>query len=229
MSVWRERGHDLVQWPRNLVRDFPRRLGRLAVVRSPGPLPLRWWFARLQFALFDLIGGPELAQFFWHWLMQTSPLTAAEREAVVSVLGPRAIRYDDVRIAQGGVLQWVFKMNRRRAFCLWHTIHLPRGGRHARGQLDLLVHEATHVFQYERVGSIYIGEALLAQRRWGRAAYDYGGPAGLHAAWQQRRPLRSFNREQQAQIAQHFYACREQGDDLAAFWPYLTALRRGEF
>src|SRR5690606_32032289 len=106
---------------------------------------------------------------------------------------------------------------------------LPRTGRHTRADLSLLVHEATHVMQYERMGSCYIGEALYAQRRLGRGAYDYGGGHGLRHARDNGVPLRAFNREAQAQIAQDYFRLREQGADVAAYEPDVAAIRAGAF
>lgn len=237
----KERWRDLLLWPRNLIRDWPRRAQRLAMVRSarhglitllPEQEPGRGRAVRLHAVLarlFDLVGGPEIAQYLMHLFMETTPLTASERRALASVLGGRAMRYEDVRIAEGGILPFIFRHNGGRAFCTWHTIYLPRTGRHTRADLSLLVHEATHVMQYERMGSCYIGEALYAQRRLGRGAYDYGGGHGLRRARENGVPLRAFNREAQAQIAQDYFRLREQGADVAAYEPYVAAIRAGAF
>jgi hypothetical protein len=68
------------------------------------------------------------------------------------------------------------------------------------------VHELTHVRQYEVVGARYAVEALTEQARKGRAAYDYGGIAGLVLAHRTARPLRRFGREAQASIVDRCYA-----------------------
>jgi hypothetical protein len=179
--------------------------------------------------LFDLVGGPEIVQYVMHLFMETTPLSRLEQQAIASVLGPKAIRYKDVRIAEGGVLPLVFRHNGGRAFCAWHTIHLSRAGPHCREDLSLLVHEATHVMQYERCGSRYLGEALFAQRRLGRGAYGYGGEAGLRKTWKAGLPLAVFNREAQAQIAQDYYRRRELRLDTDAYEPYISAVRAGAF
>ena len=236
-----ERWRDLFLWPRNLARDWAWRLQRLAQARSglirainllPEQEAASGRMVRLHAqlaSLFDVVGGPEIAQFAMHLFMVTTPLSRAERQAIVSALGPRAIRYADVRIAEGGILPFIFRGNGGRAFCTWHTIHLPRVGKHSREDLSLLVHEATHVMQYERMGSLYIGEALYAQRRLGRGAYDYGGETGLRRAWVAGVPLGAFNREAQAQIVQNYYRRREQGLDVTAYEPYVEEARAGAF
>ena len=241
-TTWlRERWRDAFLLPRNLLRDLPRRAQRLAQVRSmgscvinlsPQETPASGKAVRLHAALssiFDLLGGPEIAQYIMHLFMGTTPLTADEQQAIASVLGPNAIRYQDVRIAQGGILPSIFRRNGGRAFCAWHTIHLPQEGSRSRADRSLLVHEATHVLQYERMGTPYIGEALLAQHRLGGAAYDYGGEQGLQQAVAAGIPYSAFNREAQAQIAQDYFRRREQGLDLTAYEPYVRALRAGAF
>jgi hypothetical protein len=175
------------------------------------------------------MGGPEIVQYAMHLFMETTPLSREEQQAISSVLGPRAIRYEDVRVAEGGILPLVFRHNGGRAFCTWHTIHLSRAGPHSRADLSLLVHEATHVMQYERRGSRYLGEALFAQRRLGRGAYHYEGEEGLRKAWKAGMALSVFNREAQAQIAQDYYWRRELGLDTSAYEPYISAIRVGAF
>lgn len=241
MNWTEERWRDLFMWPRNLLRDLPRRAQRLAMARSsrhglipllPDHAPGEGRAVRLHAVLarlFDFMGGPEIAQYVMHYFMETTPLTAEEQRAVASVLGSRAIRYEDVRVAEGGILPFVFLHNGGRAFCTWYTIYLPRSGRHTRADLSLLVHEATHIMQYERMGSCYIGEALYAQRRLGRDAYDYGGARGLRRAQENGVPLSAFNREAQAQIAQDYFRLREQGADVAVYEPYVAAVRAGAF
>ena len=230
------RWRDLRRWPQMLVEALPGRVLRLAralggptaegandeprpVHRLPPPADR---LHRVLIALFDLMGGPEAAQLVMHVGMETSPLSPPEIAAIASVLGPSAIAYQEVQVAQGGILSLIFRLNGGRAFATWHTIHLPEG---KRADLSLLVHEATHIFQYEQLGSAYISEALYAQRRLGRKCYDYGGTAGLEGE----RAYCGFNREAQAQIAQDFYRRQKAGKEVNAYLPYVAALRRAAF
>ncbi len=221
-----ERVRDLLRWPVNLFRDGPRRVRRFAAVTYPGR-SWKWRLHTLSCALFDLTGGPELAQFLMHLFMVTSPLTAEEIAAAGSILGSNAIRYGEVRIAERGILPLVFRHNRGRAFATWRSVHLPGAGHRHRGNLGLLIHELTHVYQYEQVGSRYIGEALHAQRQMGMACYHYGGESGLATARAAGRTLRTFNREAQAQIAQDYYMRQAAGEDLAGYESFIEDLRAG--
>lgn len=237
----RERWRDTFLWPRNLLRDLPQRLQRLVgghtsnkpvIPLLPQEAPFSGRRVRLHTHLahlFDLVGGPEIVQYAMHLFMYTTPLSRVEQQAITSVLGFRAIRYEDVRVAEGGILPLVFRHNGGRAFCTWHTIHLSREGPHRRENLSLLVHEATHVMQYERHGSRYLGEALFAQRRLGRGAYDYGGEEGLREASKAGMSLAVFNREAQAQIAQDYYRRSELGLDTGVYEPFVSAIRAGAF
>ncbi len=250
-----DRLEDAARWIANLIRYLPQRIGRLAKTLALGaaglatflPGGIRVWrqggrrhFAvwlrgcaqqgamralQLVLQLLDIGGLPELFGFIWRAVTRVSPLTGDEMAVAASVLGPAALRYHDVRVAQGGLLELIFRRNGDRAFVAFHTINLPARGEHRRENLDILLHELVHVLQYERVGSRYFAEALLAQHMEG---YGYGGPGGLLLARAQGKRLRDFNREQQAQIVQDFYMHVRHGWDVAPFMPYIEELRSGE-
>ncbi len=220
---------DAIMWPLNLLRDLPRRCGRLLGILATSQglrnsAAFAVWLHSFLWALFDLFGGPEIAQIFLRLATETRSLTRAEVAAVSEILGPKAIRYREVRVAQRGLLRFVFQLNGNRAFATWHTINMPDGRDE---NLPLLVHELTHTFQYERVGSVYIGQGLWAQRRFGRGAYDYGGQAGLRSLRAAGKRYRDYNREQQGQIAQDYCAFVRAGRDVSAFEPFIAELRQG--
>lgn len=248
-----DRVDDAAGWLANLVRYLPARIGRVVVtlgkgtvaavtfppsavrVRRADPARTRPFVRacarrgrvraiQLVLEAADLIGAPELFAFAWRALTRTSPLTGAEIAAANSVLGPNAVRYQDIRVAQGGVLKWVFALNGQRAFATFHTLNLPEKGRHQRDNIDIVVHEIVHVYQYERAGSRYFAEALLGQHEDG---YNYEGTEGLKAALTQGKRLRDFNREQQAQIAQDYFAATRGRADLSPYEPFIRELREG--
>ncbi len=182
-----ERLRDFFMWPTNLVRDFPIRIGHLfsTLVRGldailfivPELLDalrnretislLRYkvgrffdWLHQLLTQIFDLLGGPEILEFLIHLWTKTTPLSGDEVAMISAILGPDAMRYGDVRVVEGGLFDLIFKLNGNLAFATWHSINLPRTGRHTRANKSIVVHELTHVYQYERVGSRYLGEAI---------------------------------------------------------------------
>ena len=122
---------------------------------------------RLIFNVFDFLQGPRVFQLVWHLITGVNRLTPEETDAASQVLGPAAVRYNAVRVAEGRVLGFIFRINGDRAFTLFHTINLPASGHHSRGHLDLLVHEMVHVYQFEQVGAVYIWQALRAQKTEG--------------------------------------------------------------
>jgi hypothetical protein len=83
------------------------------------------------------------------------------------------------------------------AYVTFHTINTW-------GAMDrpLLLHELTHVWQYERMGAVYMPLALRAQATGG---YDYGGVAGLVRARREGTRFTAFNLEQQGDIVRDFY------------------------
>ncbi len=201
LDIWlKERLRDAIMWPVNLFREFPVRSGRLiqtiwwGIVGIGRFLPEMFtssrngelssffvqtgkgfgnWTHELINQLFDLVGGPEIAQFFMHLITNTTPLSDEELEIITPVIGPGKMRYQDVRVAEGGLLDIVFKHNGNLAFTTWHTIHFPcqdRGNArasHTRANRKILIHEITHVYQYERVGSKRSFENSLSGRMYG--------------------------------------------------------------
>jgi hypothetical protein len=180
---------------------------------------------------FDIVRGPVLARLIWPAVARLTPLTRAEIEVTSRALGPDAIEYSAVRIGEGRLLKLFFRLNGGRAFTTFRIVNLPRHGCHARTNTSLLVHELVHVYQFERVGSQYIAQALRAQRTEG---YRYDGWIGLNDARQSCRRYRDYNREQQAQIAQDYYRHVLEPDLPAddpiaqAYEPYIAELRGGD-
>jgi hypothetical protein len=75
---------------------------------------------------------------------------------------------------------------------------------------QILVHEAMHIYQYHRFGSVYIYRALKAQNS--SDAYDYGGIPGLSRARQEDKSLFDFNFEQQASIIEDYFEISQRLD-----------------
>lgn len=250
-----ERLRDFLMWPINLIRDFPVRIGRFIATLWRGlraivfVIPefitaqrqkdtrywLRYkigrffdWWHQFFTQIFDLFGGPELGEFLMHLVTKTTPLTPKEINMIAGVLGQDALRFSDIRVVEGGLFDLIFKLNGNLAFATWHSINLPRTGKHTRANLPIVVHELTHVYQYERVGTRYLGEAIYMLIKTKRDCYNYGGLAGLTDACAVGTCYSDFNREQQAKITQdYFYYC-ERDADVTAFEPFITQVRAGE-
>lgn len=212
-------------WTKTFLKRFGRLLGTL--IAAPAAFTSRRfpvWLHHFGCCLFDVVGGPEAGQLVLRALTETRSLTAHEIEVASAVLGADALPYEQVRLAQGGILTHAFRMNNNRAFSTWHTINMPK---RPEEDLPLLIHELTHTLQFERVGTVYIGQALLEQRRHGHAAYHYGGESGLRSAVASGKRYRDFNREQQGQITQDYCARLHEGKDTSAYAPFISQLRAG--
>jgi len=225
----KESTRDIFMWPMNFVRDFPKRSGRLLaavqmLAQSNGSgnpvyrIQVILWYA------FDIIGGPELIQIILRAVSTTRSLSHDEIKIAEEALGPRAIRFGDVRITTGGLLVFFYQMNNNRAFATWHTVNLPASRTE---DVSLLVHELTHVLQYERIGSVYITQGLWAQYKYGIHAYDYGGAEGLLKSHAAGKRLSDYNREQQGQIAQDYVALVKKNRESEAYRPFIDDLHRG--
>ncbi len=252
MNWLKERFRDLALWPLNLVRDFPRRNGRFLQTLHSGLKTARHLPAELQKAkqkrngikrlgnwlhlllvqLFDLVGGPEIVQFWLHLLTYTTPLTPTEIKMMQTLLGEKGMRYQDIRVAQGGLMKYVFQNNGNLAFATWYTINLPQyhGGNvdlPTRQNLPIVVHELTHVYQYHTVGSRYMSEAIYVLIKHKRNCYAYGGGQGLAEALHSQLTMADFNREQQAQIVQDYFARTEAGREVHNYLPFIIQMKAG--
>lgn len=249
-----ERIRYFAMWPINLVRDLPVRFIRLLQTAERFILGIlfflpelidaigyketrRWvsyklgrmidWLHQLAAQLFDLFGGPEIGQFIFHFFTFTTPLTTEEIAMMSEIIGPGAIRYHEVRVAQGGILNLIFRINGNLAFATWRTINIPQTGRHTRQNQPLIAHELTHVYQYEVVGSRYLGEAIYMLIKTKRDCYDYGGQNGLVFACSSGIHYCDYNREQQAMIVQDYCALEQVDADSSAYQPFINELQQG--
>ncbi|MCK5603116.1 hypothetical protein KAR91_14630 [Candidatus Pacearchaeota archaeon] len=189
----------------------------------------------------------------WRVIAKVEPLSDAEKGAAVAVFGPKAIQYDAVRVAQGRLLTFFFWINKNVAFTTLHSINLPQKGDHRRyleddmnkPNLNLIIHELTHVYQFERVGSVYMFQALRAQRETEASGkryikYNYGDEAsdkqwkGLKEYRREGWKYKFYNREQQAQIVQDYYylvienELGSKDDAQDAYKPFIEELSNGE-
>jgi hypothetical protein len=124
-------------------------------------------------------------------------LLAQELELMRGVFGS-GVNYKPVRLVRMAPL--IASVNGRRAFVLGNDINLPPGTYEEalRGRRDgLLVHEMTHVWQFQRRGWRYMAEALWAQSFGG--GYVYVKELRSGRAWRQ------LNLEQQAMLVQDAY------------------------
>ncbi len=201
------------------VARLPERVGRLFAGLWEGlislkPWSLEWWkslgkaetwtgFLKWLGAravdLAEILGIGEIYETVMDLLkFNTRSMTSAEIADASSIFGS-SIQFALVRIDERAVLGPAFS---DREYTSFHTIN-------GWGAIDpdVLIHELTHVWQYETAGGIYMPQAIHAQV-WGEG-YVYKGAAGLQAAKAAGKGMAGFNREQQAQIVQDFYRLKK--------------------
>ena len=89
--------------------------------------------------------------------------------------------------------------------------------------LAWLMHELTHVWQFEHIGYRTLFRSIRAHARYGRRAYDYGGEAELRALVESGGGLGQLNPEQQGEIARHYYVRLKSQSDTTAWKPFILA------
>lgn len=159
------------------------------------PSHLAWRSMEALLMLLDCLYLPEIAL----WIHQifkpnTRRLYPDEIEMARSIFG-ESIDYQKVRIdghARIGCRKYHFAYVSFQMINTWGLL----SDRH-------FIHEMVHIWQYQRLGSVYIPRALYAQRT--AQGYNYGGIAGLRAAAEQGRGLSDFNFEQQGDVVADYF------------------------
>ncbi|HVT27906.1 MAG TPA: DUF4157 domain-containing protein [Lacipirellulaceae bacterium] len=152
------------------------------------------WLGTFGLELAEIAGVGEIYETAAEILkLNTRALSESERKTAQQIFG-NTIPFHLVRVDERAVIGPAFS---DRAYTSFHTIN-EWGGLNT----ETLIHELTHVWQYENAGAIYMPQALHAQATGG---YDYGDVSNLSAAKKSGLGFDSFNREQQAQIVEDFY------------------------
>ncbi|HSF83873.1 MAG TPA: hypothetical protein VLA49_21770 [Anaerolineales bacterium] len=93
-------------------------------------------------------------------------------------------------------------------------------------KIDWLVHELTHVWQFQQQGWLYLWRAVRAQLRDKAQAYDYGGEDGLIKSRKKNKIFKQFNPEQQGNIVQAYYVRKRAGKDTSSWQPFIDDLKK---
>jgi len=88
-----------------------------------------------------------------------------------------------------------------------------------------LIHELTHVWQFQHYGWRYLLRSLSAQFGLGGSAYDFGGEEGLLQAILDGLSLTNFNPEQQGDITLTYYQRLRLDQNLTAWKPFIAQLQ----
>ncbi len=199
-------------------QQLPTRLARLhrhlwEGVRSLRPQSLRWWRSLGNVStwkgylswlgtslvyLLEAVGAGEIYETIADFVkFNTRPLSSHEKALAQTIFGG-SIPYNRVRVDELAVIGPGFT---GRAYVSFHIINGWRVIRNA-----TLIHEMTHVWQYGKMGAIYMPRAIAAQAS--AEGYDYGGLPGLERRRAAGQGLTSFNPEQQASIIEDYYTAK---------------------
>lgn len=171
---------------RHLGRGFKNAAHPPAWKRFPA------WLANAAAYALDILALPSIYEWSSNLLkFNARRLTAQEIEMARSVFGD-SLDYNRIRVDERALVWTSWSGG---AYVSFHTINCW-------GPLypSLLIHELTHIWQYRRMGAVYIPRALRAQ--WNKG-YDYGGLPALEA--HKNTGLKAFNLEQQAEILTDYF------------------------
>ena len=176
------------------------------------------WLGRMILYVLDFVGLLELLEITWGLIFRMRKLTDDERNASLEVHPSGMLPYELVWIDENSVLTWV---NGGRAITTAHVLHFKKGGE----PLHTVVHELSHVAQYQKTGSAYMAEAIHAQA-FG-AGYNYGN---LTTQRTEGKHFKDFNREQQAQICEDYYLTLHGGGPtlVTDLQPFIDEMRTGD-
>ncbi|HMQ49512.1 MAG TPA: hypothetical protein PKA00_18755 [Saprospiraceae bacterium] len=147
---------------------------------------LLFWLLEALVLLLDIIGVGELYEILHGWIKWKSrPLSPVERQMAEPYFG-KSLDWQRIRIDDRA------KLGTQKGKVCYVTFHIINC--HGAMEPSLFMHEMVHIWQYTKVGSVYILRALWAQHT--PAGYNYGGASAL----QGHQDLWAFNYEQMADI-----------------------------
>jgi hypothetical protein len=154
----------------------------------------KWW-GELLLLFLDLLGLAEGYETLNDLVKFNSrPLRKTEEHLARKIFGT-SINYSRVRIDK-----YAFLGPRQYKICYVSFYLINSWGEMSK---SILIHELVHVWQYQRLGILYIPRALGAQQT--TEGYNYGGVEALKLAINQGKQLLDFNLEQQADIITDYY------------------------
>lgn len=157
-------------------------------------LTFKDWLLELTFLFLEIFGIFDFYDAFASLVKRARPLTDREIGIARSIFGD-SLACERVRIDERA-----YWGPRKGNFCYVSCYTINSWGI----MPDfILVHELTHVWQYQHLGMAYVPRALKAQ--FSPEGYNYGGVRALYEAMQNGKKLLDFNYEQQADIIEDYY------------------------
>lgn len=108
----------------------------------------------------------------------------------------------------------------------------PDSSQGRRTDMAWLIHELTHIWQFQRYRWRYLPEAIGAQAKSGSNPYVYSRASSLAAKgddlqtmWNRGKRFGAFNREQQGDITRDFYRALKGGIDTSGWELFVAEMR----
>lgn len=190
----------------DFFRLIPLRLGRLIrhiatgvvqVLRLQGNpvFSIFFWWVETIFYLLDLLGISEWVETLNDFIkFNTRPLQDWEMALARSVYG-KSLNYRRIRIDESS---WLGPRQFHLCYVFAFTVN-SWGKMHN----SLLIHELAHIWQYQKIGLVYIPRALRAY--FSAENYNYGGLQNLEKIQARQGSIWEFNLEQQGDILADYY------------------------
>ena len=179
---------------RRLVLHFVDPKSRFEVAYAAFPIwvAVAFWLLELLMLLLEIAGLAEWYELFaLVFKFRTRKLNEQELRIAKSIFG-NTLPYERIRVDESAYIG-----PRQGRFCYVSFFTLNSWGKITPA---LLIHELTHVWQYQHLGIRYSPRALAAQRT--TSGYNYGGEAALEQAITSGKGLAFFNLEQQADLVE---------------------------
>lgn len=96
---------------------------------------------------------------------------------------------------------------------------------HEQYKIGWLIHELTHVWQFQHMGWKYLPKAIQIQIQLGKDAYAFGGEEGLIAMQKAQKHIFDFNLEQQGDITRSYYDRKTQAKSVQSWEPFIEEIR----
>lgn len=137
-----------------------------------------------------------------------------------------AIDYSVVTVSEGSLEAHIGTIGGY-ARVVGNTMYFPPG---TSSNMALMIHELTHVWQYQTIGWQYAPLAILVHASPWSEGYNYSEPGKTPAqslidARARGKRLQDYNMEQQGDIVRDYYIRLRNGDDTSAWDPFIADIR----
>jgi hypothetical protein len=178
-----------------------RLLGHLFLFNQEMPKNGKWWFwfPVLMFKVIDVTLLPEIMSLLFSFVKFNSrKLTPTEIAEAKKVFGNN-LNYNQIQVDENSLFAWMgskFNKINHLGVVVFNSINFncKLNCNCYNHDMGWMIHELTHILQFNKVGSAYIFYALYAQHTSGYYVGDVTN-----------KKLEDFNFEQQAEIARFYY------------------------